>query len=65
VFCIIGAFLISAAVHSDAQQARGLDGALEWLAQQAYGPWLLGVAAAGLGAYGLFMLVEAKYRRLT
>lgn len=65
VFCIIGAFLVSAAVHADAREARGLDGSLAWLAQQNYGPWLLGVVAAGLGAYGLFMLVEARYRRLT
>ena len=64
VFCMIGVFLIGAAVHSDAAQARGLDGALEWLAQQTFGPWLLGIVAAGLTAYGLFMLVECRYRRL-
>jgi hypothetical protein len=65
VFCLIGAFLISAAIYSDPRKARGLDEALQWLAQQTYGPWLLGIVAAGLSAYGLFMLVEAKYRRLT
>jgi hypothetical protein len=65
VFCIIGGFLFSAAVHSNPGEARGLDGALQWLAQQTYGPWLLGIVAAGLGSYGLFMLVEARYRKLT
>jgi hypothetical protein len=65
VFLIVGGFLVSAALYSDPRRARGLDGALQWLAQQAYGPWLLGIVAAGLGAYGLFMLVEARYRRLT
>jgi hypothetical protein len=65
VFCLIGGFLFSAAIRSDPGEARGLDGALQWLAQQPYGPWLLGCVAAGLGAYGLFMLVEARYRRLT
>jgi hypothetical protein len=64
VLCIIGGFLVSAAVHSNPGEARGLDGALQWLAQQTYGPWLLGIVAAGLGAYGLFMLVEARYRKL-
>ena len=64
VFCIIGGFLVSAAIHSNPNEARGLDGALQWLADQSYGPWLLGTVAAGLGAYGLFMLVEARYRRL-
>lgn len=65
VFIIIGGFLVSAAVHSDASKAQGLDGALQWLAQQSYGPWLLGIVATGLGAYGMFMLVEARYRQLT
>ncbi|HKE26155.1 MAG TPA: DUF1206 domain-containing protein [Bryobacteraceae bacterium] len=65
VFCIIGGFLFSAGVHSNPREVRGLDGALQWLAQQSYGPWILGVVAAGLGAYGLFMLVEARYRYLT
>jgi hypothetical protein len=65
VFCIIGTFLVGAAVHSDARKAGGLDEALQWLAQQSYGPWLLGIVAVGLAAYGLFMLVQARYRQLT
>jgi hypothetical protein len=65
VFLIIGSFLVSASATADARKARGLDGALQWLAQQSYGPWLLGLVALGLAAYGLFMLVEARYRLLT
>jgi hypothetical protein len=65
VFCIIGGFLLSAAIHFDAREVRGLDGALEWLAQQAFGPWLLGIVAAGLAAYGMFLLLESRYRKLT
>jgi hypothetical protein len=34
------------------------------VAQQPYGPWLLGVVALGLVAYGLFCLSQALYRRL-
>lgn len=64
VFCLIGWFLISAALHSQANRVHGLDGALRILAQQSYGPWLLVIVAAGLAAYGAFMLVEARYRRL-
>ena len=37
---------------------------LQKLADQPYGQILLGVAAAGLAMYGLFSLVEARYRRL-
>lgn len=65
VFCVIGAFLVSAATHSDPRKVQGLDGALQSMVQQRYGPWVLGIVAAGLVAYGLFMLVEARYRQLT
>ncbi len=64
VFCIIGALLIAAALHSNASEARGLAGALQTLASQPYGPWLLGAVAIGLIAYAIFCLVEARYRRM-
>lgn len=64
VFGLIGWFLVSAAVHSEANRAKGLDGALQTIAEQSYGPWLLAIVAVGLAAYGAFMLVEARYRRL-
>ncbi len=63
VFSLIGAFVIKAAVEYDPQEALGFDGALQKLAQQAYGHWLLGVTAAGLFAYALFCLVDARYRQ--
>jgi len=43
---------------------RGLDGALQALAEQPYGPWLLGIVALGLVAYGVHMGVQARYRRI-
>ena len=64
VFGIIGAFLIQAALHSNAGEARGLSGALTALGQQTYGQLLLGVVALGLVAYGFYMLVLARYRRI-
>jgi hypothetical protein len=64
VFCIIGFFLLQAARQSDASQVRGLDGALQSLAQQPYGPWLLGIVALGLVAYGIHMAVQARYIRI-
>ena len=63
-FGIIGLLLIVAAVHARADEARGLGGALAALAHQPFGPWLLGAVAVGLVCYGLFMLVQARYRRL-
>ena len=63
-FLIIGWFLIQASLQAQAQEARGLGGALETLAQQPYGPWLLGIVALGLIAYGIHMGVQARYRRM-
>ena len=62
VFALIGCFLVKAAVEYDPKEAIGLDGALQKLVHQSYGPWLLGLVAAGLIAYGLFCVVEARYR---
>lgn len=64
VFAVIGLFLVQAARHSDASEARGLGGALAALAQQPFGPWILGLVALGLIAYGLYSAVEARYRRI-
>jgi len=64
VFGMVGTFLIRAALERDPQEARGLGGALQTLAQQPLGPWLLGAVALGLIAYGLFMLSVARYRHI-
>ncbi len=62
VFALIGIFLIQAARQSDASEAKGLGETLSALAQQPFGPWLLGVVALGLAAYGFYSILEAKYR---
>ena len=62
VFCLIGVFLVRAAWQYDPDEAIGLDGALDKVAGEAYGPYLLGAVALGLAAYGLFCLVQARYR---
>lgn len=64
VFLMIGMFLIVAAWQADPAEARGLGGALATLAQQPYGPWLLGLVALGLLAFGVYSLVESRYRRI-
>ena len=61
---IVGGFLAQAAWYYDSSKAKGLDGALQNLIQQPFGPWLLGGIALGLVAYGLYMLIEARYRRI-
>jgi hypothetical protein len=64
VFFIIGLFLIQAAWLARAEEARGLSGALRTLEEQPHGPYVLGAVALGLVAYGLYMFVEARYRRM-
>lgn len=62
VFALIGIFLTKAALEYDPDEAIGLDGALQKLAEASYGALLLGVTAAGLICYALYCLVDARYR---
>ena len=62
VFGIIGAFLVSAAVNADPGAAVGLEGALQAISGSPFGPWLLGLVALGLVAYGVFCFAEARFR---
>jgi hypothetical protein len=60
-FSIIGFFVTLAAVQFDPQEAVGLDGALQRLARQPYGPWLLLLVALGLFAYGVYQAARVRY----
>jgi hypothetical protein len=62
VFGLIGVFAIKAALDYKPKAAIGLDGALQKLAHASYGPWLLGLTAVGLFAYGVYCLVDARLR---
>src|SRR5829696_5501102 len=64
VFLIMGGFLVVAAVHSRAAEAKGLGGALQALEAQPFGWALLSITAAGLFAFGVFSFIEAVYRRI-
>jgi hypothetical protein len=64
VFAVVGGFLVRAALENDAQEAGGLGEALRELGSSSYGPWLLGLTALGLVAYGCWQLVRSRYRRI-
>jgi len=64
MFTLIGVYLALAAWRRHAQYAVGIAGALNSLKRQPYGKWLLGTVAAGLIAYGLWLIVKEPYRRL-
>ena len=61
---IAGALFTTAAVKYDPEKARGLDAAIKELASQSYGPWLLGLIALGLAAFGVYCFFQAKYRNV-
>jgi hypothetical protein len=64
VFGLVGIFLIKAAVDFNPRAAVGLDGALAKIVQRSYGPLALGLVAAGLVAFALYSLTDARYRKI-
>jgi hypothetical protein len=63
-FCLVGGFLVQAALHFDPNKSRGLDGALHDLSRHSYGTVVLVVVALGLLCFGAYSLAEARYRRI-
>jgi len=64
VFGLVGVFLIVAAVDYNPDKAVGPDGALAKVGHASYGPFLLGIVAAGLLAFGVYSLADGRYRRI-
>ena len=65
VAALVGVFVVEAAVRFDPADSSGIDGALARLRNARYGPVLLVVVAAGLGAYGLYTFALARYGDVT
>ncbi len=63
VICILGYFMMKAALESNANSAKGTGGVFDFL-QSTGGPWLMGLIALGIIAYGIFMFVKARYGKL-
>jgi hypothetical protein len=64
VFAITGLFFAVAAWRSRASEAGGMADALGALQAQPGGKWLLAATGIGLGLFGAYSLVEARYRRI-
>jgi hypothetical protein len=62
VFLFIAYFVSRAAAQHDPSRAGGVDESLQALA--AVGRWPLAAVALGLVAYGVYELVNARYRRI-
>jgi hypothetical protein len=62
VFILIGAFLIGAALHANASEAKGLAGALAALRTHTFGGVAIAFAGAGLACFGVFQIALAAFR---
>ena len=64
VFALVGLFLLLAAITNNPSQAKGIDGVLASLLHQPFGPWLLGIVALGLIAFGLYSAMSGFWLRI-
>jgi hypothetical protein len=64
VFAVVGVLVVVAAERFEPSKAGGLDEALKTLRDRSYGQLILTVIALGLIAFGMYGLLEARYRRV-
>lgn len=64
-FGLIGWFLLRAAREADASEAAGLGGALQSFAEGDLGGAWLAVIGTGFACYGVYCLVNARFRRIS
>lgn len=62
VFAVTGILFTYAGFRVDPDQAGSMSDALQWLRQLPFGSFVYMVVAAGLAAFGVYNLVEARYR---
>lgn len=61
---MVGGLLVYAAWTFEVQKASGLDGALKTFLGQPFGRWMLSAMACGFLAFGLFAMLQFRYRRM-
>ena len=64
ILALVGYFFIASAVRYDPDEAKGLDAALQEVAQESWGTVVLSLIALGLLAYAAFAFLESRYRRV-
>jgi hypothetical protein len=65
VWLIIGWMFLKAAIHSNSSEAGDTSKAFGFLANAAYGSYLLGAVALGLIFYGIFNFIRARYEQFS
>lgn len=61
---VVGGLLAYAALTFDRAKAPGLDGALQTILAQPFGRFLLTAVALGFVAFGVFAILQSRYRRM-
>ena len=61
---VVGGLLSYATLTFDPQQVQGLDGAMHTILAQPFGRFLLTAVALGFAAFGLFAILQSRYRRM-
>lgn len=64
VFAVAGVFAVVAAARHRPGEAKGMDDTLRSFRDLPAGPWLLGLVALGLAAFGVFSWCSARWHRL-
>lgn len=64
VYCMIAVLFVQAALTYDAKEAGGVDDALNALRAQPFGIYILGVTAAGMLIYGIYLLILSYYHKV-
>jgi len=61
---VVGGLLSYATLTFDPQKVQGLDGAMHTILAQPFGRFLLTAVALGFAAFGLFAILQSRYRRM-
>jgi hypothetical protein len=64
LFAIVAWFVTDAAIDNDPSHSKGVDGSVRAFADNGGGAALLWVVALAVVAFGLYLLLEARYRRV-
>ncbi|WP_170846091.1 DUF1206 domain-containing protein [Bacillus sp. MUM 13] len=64
VFGFLGYFVIRMAITANPHNPTNLDGALQKILQQSYGPWMLGIVSIGFALYGIFQISKGKNKHI-
>lgn len=64
VLAMVGFFFVRTAYTHNPEHSKGLGGALDELASQPYGQFLLSIVALGLILYGIYQIIRGRYQHM-